>query len=919
MKKAISLIMICLIAVSMFSILAPQVKAEIGWWTTKTSLPQPQALFGAAVVKGKIYAIGGQYQGGDPTPAWSDANYEYDPVSDSWTSKASMPTKRTTLTAVSANDRIYAIGGAASTSGGAYSTNEEYDPVSNSWTLKAPMPTPRNWISGAAVNGKVYVIGGSDNSGGIFSMNEVYDPLADTWTTKSPDPQARLAYGIGVVGGKIYVIGGWVRPGAPPGEPTTLNEEYDPQTDTWTTKAPMPTARNGLAVAVVNNRIYAIGGATDFDPWTNNLNVVEEYDPFSDTWRTVQSMPTARSLLSAAAVGNNIYAIGGWGSSGYLDTNEEFNIQTVEASGTIYIRADGSIDPPDAPISTVDNVTYTLTGNITSDADGIVVERSNITIDGDGYTLQGTGVDESKGIYLFGIDNVTIKNANIKWFYDGVCLHHSSFISLFGNNITLGKGSWHCAVLLVSSSNNKISRNNIISPWTHGVRLESSCDNNISENNVTNTSLGIQLTSSSNNNTIYGNYVTNNEYAGILLSLSSNNTIFGNAINNSKYNFGVEGAFLSHFKHSIDTSNLVNGKPIYYLVNKNNLVINLTTYQDIGYLALVNCTNVTVKDLNLTNNAQGLLLVNTNNSNIINSSITNNYNGIQLFSSSHNNISKSNVIDNVNGIVLQMSSNYNNISGNIITENSWGVYFRSSSYGNIFGNKIEANTNGGILFEYSSDNSITENTIAENNGGILLSRQSSRNNVTGNDIVNNAWGILLDYWSSSNIIYENTIANNGYGVFFVGYGTPSNNNKFYHNNFIGNTKQIELRDIPPSVNVWDDGYPSGGNYWSDHNPPDIYSGPYQNETGSDGIGDEAYVIDEDNTDRYPLIYPYGYVPSPDLNGDGTVNILDVIVLAGAFGSEPDDPNWNPDADLNGDGIVNILDAIKLAGNFRKTI
>ena len=590
-----------------------------------------------------------------------------------------------------------------------------------------------------------------------------------------------------------------------------------------------------------------------------------------------------------------------------------FNVQPVKASGTIYIRADGSVDPPTANITSADNVTYYFTGN---NYDEIVVNRSNIIIDGNGYTLQGTGADESKGIYLFGIDNVTIKNANIKWFYDGVCLHHSSFISLFGNNITLGKGSWHCAVLLISSSNNKISRNNIISPWTHGVRLESSCDNNISENNVTNTSLGIQLTSSSNNNTIYGNYVTNNEYAGILLSLSSNNTIFGNAINNSKYNFGVEGAFLSHFKHSIDTSNLVNGKPIYYLVNKNNLVINLTTYQDIGYLALVNCTNVTVKDLNLTNNAQGLLLVNTNNSNIINSSITNNYNGIQLFSSSHNNISKSNVIDNVNGIVLQSSSNYNSISGNNITRNAWGVYFHSSSYGNVFGNKIEANTNGGILFEYSSDNSITENTIAENNGGILLSDQSSKNNVTRNDIINNAWGICLEGWSSSNIIYENTIVNNDYGILFAGYGTPSYNNKFYHNNFIGNTKQIGLIEVgSSSVSVWDDGYPSGGNYWSNHNPPDIYSGPYQNVTGSDSIGDTPYVIDEDNVDRYPLIYPYGYVPSPDVNDDGIVDILDIRVCARAFGSKLGDINWNPTVDLNSDGLIDIFDLRKIAKHY----
>jgi hypothetical protein len=214
------------------------------------------------------------------------------------------------------------------------------------------MPTPRDWISAAVVNDKIYVIGGSDNSGGIYSMNEMYDPLTNTWTTMTPDPQNRLACGIGVANGKIYLIGGWIRPGAPPGEPTSLNEEYDPETDTWTTKAPMPTARNGLAVVEVNDRLYAIGGATDFNPWTNNLNVVEEYDPSTDAWTTVESMPTSRSLLGAAVVNNKIYSIGGMGSSGYLDTNEEFSGTSGlvgywkfdEGSGSIAYDSSGSND-----------------------------------------------------------------------------------------------------------------------------------------------------------------------------------------------------------------------------------------------------------------------------------------------------------------------------------------------------------------------------------------------------------------------------------------------------------------------------------------------------------------------------------------------------------------------------------------------
>ena len=113
-----------------------------------------------------------------------------------------------------------------------------------------------------------------------------------------------------------------------------------------------------------------------------------------------------------------------------------FNIQPVKASGTIYIRADGSIDPPTAPITSSDNVTYTFTDNI---YDEIVVERDNIMVDGAGYTLQGIG--NGRGIDLSGRSNVTIKNTNIKNFYFGIHLSSSSNNSIIGNDITANKGS----------------------------------------------------------------------------------------------------------------------------------------------------------------------------------------------------------------------------------------------------------------------------------------------------------------------------------------------------------------------------------------------------------------------------------------------------------------------------------------------
>ena len=237
--------------------------------------------------------------------------------------------------------------------------------------------------------------------------------------------------------------------------------------------------------------------------------------------------------------------------------------------------------------------------------------------------------------------------------------------------------------------------------------------------------------------------------------------------------------------------------------------------------------------------------------------------------------------------------------GNVIEIRANNVVIEKFTLRNAGGN--------GILLERVSNCIIKNNNITANDCGIYLN-ESSNNNISGNNIRNNDYGIKL-YNSSNNAISGNSItANNLYGVYFQ----KSSNNKFYHNNFVDNSGQVYSDG---SINVWDDGYPSGGNYWSDHNPPDIYSGPHQNETDGDRIGDTPYIIDENNTDRYPLIYPYGYVPTIDLNIDGRISITDIVLCALAFGSKPGDPIWRPYADLNQDGKISITDIVMIALHF----
>lgn len=160
-----------------------------------------------------------------------------------------------------------------------------------------------------------------------------------------------------------------------------------------------------------------------------------------------------------------------------------FNMKPARAQETIFIRADGSIDPPTSPVSSVDNVTYTFTGNISSNGDGIVVERDNIVVDGAGYTLQGARVQYSEGIDLGGRSNVTIENTNINNFWCGIFVLYSNHNHIVGNNIT--NNEWDAIALSTGSSNNTISGNNITNNY-HGVSVFNSSNNTVCYNNFIN-------------------------------------------------------------------------------------------------------------------------------------------------------------------------------------------------------------------------------------------------------------------------------------------------------------------------------------------------------------------------------------------------------------------------------------------------
>ena len=224
-----------------------------------------------------------------------------------WARKADMPTPRWSPTSAVVNGKIYVIGGGESEpSDRVLSTVEEYDPIIDTWTTKADMPTARGWTSpsSAVVDGKIYVIGGWDGNKMISTVEE-YDPANDTWIQKADMPTRREDIGACMINGKIYAIGGY-SPGAWVGLKTM--EVYDPGTDTWTRKADMPLGVGMLNARVVNGRIYAIGGRPDL----RARSYMHEYDPATDTWMRKSDMPLLTSQMASVVLGDKIIVMGGW-------------------------------------------------------------------------------------------------------------------------------------------------------------------------------------------------------------------------------------------------------------------------------------------------------------------------------------------------------------------------------------------------------------------------------------------------------------------------------------------------------------------------------------------------------------------------------------------------------------------------------
>src|SRR5207249_5659649 len=191
------------------------------------------------------------------------------------------------------------------------------------WTKLAAFPEPAEELLGASAGGKMYVFCGLAPGWKPMGMVYEYDPASDKWTKKKPMPLASHHVSFTEYNGKIYAFGGFVPPtaGPPAWVPIDNAWEYDPAADSWKALAPIPTRRGSPVAVTVGNKMYVIGGAT-MPPNTNEPSVlptrphisvgsVEEYDPVTNTWRSRTPMPTPRNHATAGAVNGKVYVIGG--------------------------------------------------------------------------------------------------------------------------------------------------------------------------------------------------------------------------------------------------------------------------------------------------------------------------------------------------------------------------------------------------------------------------------------------------------------------------------------------------------------------------------------------------------------------------------------------------------------------------------
>jgi N-acetylneuraminic acid mutarotase len=273
------------------------------------------------------------------------------------------------------------------------------------WVSMTAMPTPRLRFVTANVGGKIYVLGGQDASSPIIPQPpmttvEIYDPATDSWSTGTPMPFAVSAAMAAVVNGKIYVIGGVPELAIA----SDAVQEYNPATDTWTIKTSMIDSRYSAAVAMYNNLIYIAGGS---GPGTTLASLLW-FDPAMNVWSAGSPMSQVRTGSAGAAIGDQILLYGGYNTqSSYLGSVEDYD----PALDTWTTRASTGIERRDMGVSLVNGLLYAFGGNNVNRSLDLVSAYDSATDTWTSKTPMPVSLDYTRAelvngkVYVFGTNN----------------------------------------------------------------------------------------------------------------------------------------------------------------------------------------------------------------------------------------------------------------------------------------------------------------------------------------------------------------------------------------------------------------------------------------------------------------------------------------------------------------------------------
>jgi parallel beta-helix repeat protein len=431
---------------------------------------------------------------------------------------------------------------------------------------------------------------------------------------------------------------------------------------------------------------------------------------------------------------------------------------------------------PDVPISrNIFGNYYTLTGDLYGH---LVIERDNIVVDGAGHKLQLEGY----GSWAISAGIRDLAHSNSEFVGTNNVVITNIIIEDFGYGIELG------------GSNNVVSKVTLTSGDRGGKAIwDSGSNNNIRECRIFgNTSSGIYVAGTGA--VITNNLIANNSEAGIEFSSSAGSLRENTFAKNGRvFDFGT----LPSTSNVIDSSNKVDGKPVYCWTNEHNK----TAPSGAGYVLLNNCSNITVQGISILNSSEG---------------VVHNSNGIYLYSTRDSLITK-NYLQAGAGVRIDSSCQNVTVQENYFGSGSGGLSIKSSSNVSVIANNLQTS---GILLSRVAGCLVFNNTFSEWAVGVRL-EGAPQNRILQNSVTDCDVGISI-FMSDENVFSDNNFVNNQQDVWEQHEGWEWPSARYYES----------------INNVWD------GNFWSNYTGKD---------TNRDGVGDTPHVIYEDKIDTFPLI------------------------------------------------------------------